>query len=312
MFPIDNSPFPSDSPDFIVVYLLFDSIASVISSTSFFIYSVYVCVSASYSVICFSPFFTDFILLSFDTSVISNSFVCVCVSGSCGFIFMFSFITLFPSLNVTVEFAMFSNHSVPSPICTFAFSLLEITSISASCSSLPLSDTCTAYFPSCSFTTFPFTLIDAIVLSVEYFMMFTWYVVLSPLSDFTIMSTVVFSFAVDIVFDNTCVAVSPAISTVALSLVVTTSTDDSSLFLSIYFVYVFVLESYSSGFVLFIVIWHVVSVDFLSISSIYDLLVSPSCAVIVIFNFVFLSPLNCISFCMLPVSSPIVSIFTFA
>ncbi len=178
---------------------------------------------------------------------------------------------------------MFSNHSVPSPICTFAFSLLEITSISASCSSLPLSDTCTAYFPSCSFTTFPFTLIDAIVLSVEYFMMFTWYVVLSPLSDFTIMSTVVFSFAVDIVFDNTCVAVSPAISTVALSLVVTTSTDDSSLFLSIYFVYVFVLESYSSAFVLFIVIWHVVSVDFLSISSIYDLLVSPSCAVIVIF-----------------------------
>ena len=108
------------------------------------------------------------------------------------------------------------------------------------------------------------------------------------------------------------VAVSPAISTVALSLVVTTSTDDSSLFLSIYFVYVFVLESYSSGFVLFIVIWHVVSVDFLSISSIYDLLVSPSCAVIVIFNFVFLSPFNCISFCMLPVSSPIVSIFTFA
>ena len=163
---------------------------------------------------------------------------------------------------------MFLNHSVPSPICTVAFSSFVVTCIFAVCSSFPLSNICAVYLPSFSSITFPFTFTDAIVLSVDFFTIFTWYVTSSPFSDITFTSNTFVSLDVATVFINVCVDVSPFISTVAASLVVTTSIEDSSTFFSMYFVYVFVFASNLSGVSLFTVITQLVSFDFLSISNV--------------------------------------------
>ncbi len=147
---IDICGFPSVSPDFKVVYWLFVLLIDFICSVSADIYSLYVCVSESYFVTTFSPFFISFIDTSSDIMLISSTFVIAGVSPSCACILMFNVIFLFPSLKVSVFVAGVCFHSVPSLFVFFACASVAVISISVSCVSLPLSYTVAIYFPSVS------------------------------------------------------------------------------------------------------------------------------------------------------------------
>ena len=232
---IDICGFPSVSPDFKVVYWLFASIDRLTCSVSADIYSLYVCVSESYFVTTFSPFFISFIDTSSDIMLISSTFVIAGVSPSCACILMFNVIFLFPSLKVSVFVAGVCFHSVPSPICIFACASVAVISISVSCVSLPLSYTVAIYFPSVSDIILLSTFTVFMLVSVDFFTTLIWYIAFSPFSAVTIVSTSVVSLAISTVFASAFSFVSPAISTVASSLVALTSIVASVSVLSIYF-----------------------------------------------------------------------------
>ena len=73
------------------------------------------------------------------------------------------------------------------------------------------------------------------LVSVDFFTTLIWYTAFSPFSAVTIVSTSVVSLAISIVFASAFSFVSPAISTVASSLVALTSIVASVSVLSIYF-----------------------------------------------------------------------------
>ena len=183
-----------------------------------------------------SPFLTTLIVVSSETIFISNILVIFVVFVSCACTLIFKVIFLFWSLNVTDDWAGVSLNSLPSPICILACSSVAITSIRASCVSFPLSYTVAIYFPSCSSICFPSTFTLFIELSVDFLIMFTWYITFSPFSAVTITSNLVSSLAIVIVFANVCNWLSPSISTIATSLLAFTNTVASVSCLSIYFV----------------------------------------------------------------------------
>ena len=140
-------------------------------------------------------------------------------------------------------------------------------------------------------------------LSVDFLTILIWYTTFSPFSAVTIASTLVISLAISTVLANVLVWVSPAISTVAASLVVVTIIVASVSVLSIYLVYVFVVSSTSSAFWLLINIVQLASWDFLSIYTLNVFVTFPSWEVIVTTTVVIFSLLKVIFLVLSPFSA---------